>query len=65
MKTVEKTKASVVPSSLPVRSAQLPFADSPLMNEIDEWKIEHNRYERSINSFEIYEGKYLILYLFS
>lgn len=43
VKTVEKTKASVVPSSLPVRSAQLPFADSPLMNEIDEWKIEHNR----------------------
>ena len=43
VKTIEKTKTSSSSSNVPSYSSSLPISNNPLMNEIDEWKIEHNR----------------------
>ncbi len=42
VKTIEKTKASS-PPSVPSSSSSLSVSNHPLMKEINEWKIEHNR----------------------
>jgi hypothetical protein len=44
VKTIEKTKATPPPPPfVPSNSSSLPMSNHPLMKEINEWKIEHNR----------------------